>query len=197
MPYRDLIRDFLKKNVNGITLEQIHQYCVDCGATFQTDDTDDQKRKIAYDLTKMKSTGEISYSGGFWKLLSKKPILRLTLLEERLAVCRLDPGTPIPSWAVIPDSFVSITVTHEELSIVCPESNIPQGVRREGAFRCLKIEGPLDFSEVGIIAPMAQLLAAAGISIFIISTYDTDYILFKQSLLERTLQVLTGSGYAF
>lgn len=195
MPYRVLIREFLKKNVNGITLEQIHQYCVDCGATFQTGDTDDQKRSIAYYLTKMKSTGEISYSGGFWKLSTEKPKLRLTLLKERLAICRLAPGSPIPTWAIIPDSFMSITVTRDELSIVCPESNVPLGVRREGAFRCLKIEGPLDFSEVGVIAPIAQLLAAAGICIFIVSTYDTDYILVKQNMLEKALHVLTDSGY--
>lgn len=196
MPTMSLIRDFLKKNPNGITLEQIYQYCADCGATFQSANPQDQKRSIAAQLSKMKSRGEVTVSGGFWKINGslEKSRLKLSLLEENLAICKLDPASPPPEWTTS-QSFYSITRTPEELSVVCPESGIPKEIQREKGFRCYKIEGQLNFSQVGVIASIAQLLAGAGVSIFTISTYNTDYILVKQHSLDKAEKALQAAGY--
>ncbi|HBV95759.1 MAG: hypothetical protein JL50_10735 [Peptococcaceae bacterium BICA1-7] len=117
----------------------------------------------------------------------------LALLSEKLCVCRLDSKSDLPGWALLSTGFFSITKTADELSVVCPESCVPKGIRHEGTFRCLKIEGPLDFSLVGVLAPIAGLLAEAKISI---STYDTDYIMVKQSVLTEAIRVLEAGGYS-
>lgn len=120
--------------------------------------------------------------------------LTLSLLPETLAVCRLNKEVAIPGWATAGD-FFSITRTADELSIVCRQSQVPSTVQREENWRCLKVEGPLDFSLVGILAALATLLADAGISIFAVSTFDTDYLLFKAENLEKVIAVLSSAGH--
>lgn len=120
--------------------------------------------------------------------------LRLAVLPEKLAICRLEPHTTLPTWATV-STFFSITQTEDELSIVCPERNIPASVRCERSWRALKIAGPLDFSLVGILAAIAAPLADAGISMFALSTYDTDYVLVKKEALEHAVAVLSKDGH--
>jgi hypothetical protein len=91
--------------------------------------------------------------------------------------------------------LLSITRTREELSIVCAQQAIPEGITAHGGFCCLKVQGPLDFTLVGILASLALPLAQAGISIFAISTYDTDYLLLPEASLERAVIVLAQSGH--
>lgn len=120
--------------------------------------------------------------------------LRLAILPETLAICRLEPHATIPTWTTA-STFFSVTQTEDELSIVCPERNVPAGIRCERGWRALKVAGPLDFSLVGILAAIAAPLAEAGISIFALSTYDTDYVLVKEEGLERAVDVLSNSGH--
>ncbi len=120
--------------------------------------------------------------------------LDLDLLPASFAVCRLAPGLPVPAWAEKGD-LVSITRTTEELSIVCPQDQVPDQVRSERDFRVLKIRGPLDFSLVGVLAGLAGPLAAAGISLFALSTFDTDYLLVKQDNLGRAAEILIREGH--
>jgi uncharacterized protein len=120
--------------------------------------------------------------------------LDLDLFSASYAVCRLAPGLPVPDWAVAGD-LVSITRTTEELSIVCPQDQVPVEVRSERDFRVLKIRGPLDFSLTGVLAGLAGPLAAAGISLFAVSTFDTDYILVKQDQLGRAAEILIREGH--
>ena len=120
--------------------------------------------------------------------------LDLDLLSAPYAVCRLAPASPVPAWAAGED-LVSITRTPEELSILCPQENIPAGIRSERDFRVLKIRGPLDFSLVGVLSGLAGPLAEAGISIFALSTFDTDYILVKQEHLGRAAEILIREGH--
>lgn len=123
--------------------------------------------------------------------------LTLSVLSDRLAVCRLDPlhpGEALPVWASVGNLY-SITQTAEELSVVCDEDAVPQGITSEPGWRCLKAHGPLEFSMVGVLASLADPLAAAGISIFALSTYDTDYLLVKDEDLGRTIEVLTHQGH--
>lgn len=117
------------------------------------------------------------------------PPLTLTLLSETLAVCRLEPDDPVPSWADGP-GFASVTRTDDELSVVCPERRVPDDVRAEGGWRAFRVEGPLDFSMVGILASLTGPLAAAGIPVFAVSTFDTDYLLVSSADVAGAVQVL-------
>jgi hypothetical protein len=120
--------------------------------------------------------------------------LSLELLAIRLAVCRLEDDAMMPGWAMSED-FFSITRTGEELSIVCREVLVPEGIRAERGWRALRVGGVLDFSQVGILAGVASPLAGAGISLFALSTFDTDYLLVKEQDLGRAIEVLVAAGH--
>lgn len=120
-------------------------------------------------------------------------MLTLETLRGRYAVCRLHPGAALPDWATGP--FVSITRTPDELSVVCPEEAIPPDVRADRDWRCLRVTGTLDFAMVGVLAALVGPLAAAGISVFVVSTFDTDYMMVKDQDLTRALDVLRNAGH--
>jgi hypothetical protein len=122
--------------------------------------------------------------------------LVLALLPETFAVCRLGPYEAIPSWLSSCD-FWSITRTDEELSLVVPEQAVPTTWRAERGWRCLKVQGPLDFGLTGILSSLSGPLAEAGISIFALSTYDTDYLLVRAVDLDKAISVLTAPGHVF
>jgi len=118
----------------------------------------------------------------------------LTLLAGEFSVCRLAPGTPMPGE---PDraSFWSAARTADELSVVTPAGTEPGGARVEMGWRVFKAEGPMAFSELGVLAGITGALSSAGVSIFAISTFDTDYILFKGEQLTAALEGLLAAGY--
>ena len=120
--------------------------------------------------------------------------LTLHLLPELFGVCRLDPVSPFPDWACKGDLF-SITRTADEWSVVCLDSLIPSHLQAEKSWRILKVLGPLDLSLTGILAEISAVLAARQISIFALSTYDTDYILVKQKDIEHAVDALKRAGY--
>jgi uncharacterized protein len=120
--------------------------------------------------------------------------LRLAILPETFAVCRLSEGSKLPEWALLGE-FFSITRTAYELSIVCHQAGVPEGAQCERDWRCLQVEGPLDFSLTGILASLAVPLADAGISIFAVSTFDTDYLLVKEKQLQAAINALTAAGH--
>jgi hypothetical protein len=120
--------------------------------------------------------------------------LTLSILAEKLAICRLPPDAAVPRWASR-RGLLSITRTTDELSIVCPEAGVPGDVRSDRGWRCLKVAGPLDLALTGVLASLANPLAEAHINIFAISTYDTDYLLVKEDNLDLAIDVLTRSGH--
>ena len=120
--------------------------------------------------------------------------LTLLLLPDTFAICRLAPDAPVPDWALAGDWF-SITRTADELSVVCSQANAPASITCERDWRCLKVEGPLDLSLTGILASLAAPLAEAGICIFAVSTYGTDYVLVKEQNVDRAVAVLSQAGY--
>ena len=120
--------------------------------------------------------------------------LCMRVLEESYFVCRLS-NTESTHWAE--GEFVSITKTEDECSVVCPKACIPEGVKHEGPWSVLKVEGPLDFSLIGILSFISSTLANAEISIFAISTYDTDYILVKSEKLNEAKRCLQDAGISF
>ncbi|OGV90953.1 amino acid-binding protein [Microgenomates group bacterium RIFCSPLOWO2_01_FULL_46_13] len=121
----------------------------------------------------------------------KNSKLSLSVLPQKLAICRLDKDTQIPSW-VEGDDFFSVTKTDDELSIVCSENLVPSDIKTEKDWRAFKVAGPLDFSLTGILASLANPLAAVGISIFAVSTFDTDYLLVKSDKLDEAVRVLSS-----
>ncbi|GFP75321.1 ACT domain-containing protein [Clostridium fungisolvens] len=126
--------------------------------------------------------------------MRKEKILTMRLLRDKYGVCRLDKNEIIPSWAQNGE-FFSITKTADELSIVCDEDNIPDNIKCEKDWNILKIEGPLDFSLIGILSSISSILADKGISIFAVSTYDTDYILIKNKDIDKAVKSLIEERY--
>lgn len=110
-----------------------------------------------------------------------------------MAVYRLAPDAPLPSWATT-GTFWSITRTPEELSVISEEQEIAD-VRSEGGWRSLRIQGPLSFTLIGVLAALIQPLADAEVGVFVCSTFDTDYLLVKAADLPRATEVLVGAGH--
>ena len=120
----------------------------------------------------------------------------LEVLNDRLAICRSGKDEPLPSWAkALAGEFFSATRTRDELSIVIANARAPREAKCERDWRLLMVKGPLPFNLVGIIAGLSGTLANAGVSIFALSTYDTDYIMVKQTDLDRALATLRRAGY--
>lgn len=115
--------------------------------------------------------------------------MELILLPDRLAICRLPQNAPIPTWALAGD-FYAVFRNEEELSIVCPDDHPPAEIRTDSGWRALKVRGPLPLSEIGVIAALSAPLAEAGIAVFVISAFDTDYLLVKETDLSKAVRVL-------
>jgi hypothetical protein len=122
------------------------------------------------------------------------PRLKLSLLPDLLAVCRLEPGQEIPTWATEGD-FSCLSQIKGELSAICASSSVPENVRASRGWRAIKIEGPLDLDLVGILVSVAVPLAHAGIGILPVGTYDTDYILVRDRQLAEALKALRTTGF--
>lgn len=120
--------------------------------------------------------------------------INLRLLEGRYAVCRLEPREDVSAWAC-GGEFCSITRTAAELSVVCAAGAAPAGAKCERGWRVFEVEGPLHFALTGILAAIAQPLARAGVSIFAVSTYDTDYVMVKEENLEKAVRALGAAGH--
>ena len=120
--------------------------------------------------------------------------LELSLLPGRFAISRLDPSARIPAWAQS-GSFLSVTRTAEELSIVSPEDAVPPGTAARGGWKAWRVAGTLDFSLTGVLASIAEPLARAGVSIFAVSTFDTDYILVPEARVADAATALSAAGH--
>jgi hypothetical protein len=120
--------------------------------------------------------------------------VELLIEPGRCSVCRLDPGRP---WPVPPAGarLYSATRTADELSVVCAEGDEPEHARVESGWRCLRIVGPLAFDLVGVLASVTVPLAASGIGVFVLSTFDTDLVLVKDEDLDPAVDVLGGAGH--
>jgi uncharacterized protein len=120
-------------------------------------------------------------------------MLDLTVLRGTYAVCRLPPNSPAPEW--LTGNFRAVSWSGGETSVVCAERCVPGDVIAERGWRALVVRGPLAFGLTGVLASIAQPLAEAAISIFAISTYDTDYVLVKQDSLDAAVRALEAAGH--
>lgn len=123
-----------------------------------------------------------------------RPTLDLTLLPDVLAVCRLPGGAAAPHW-LDREAFASVTRTPEETSVVCRAAVVPTGVRAEGGWRALSVAGPLDFALTGVLLSLLAPLAAAGVSVFALSTFDTDVVLVREAALDDAVAALAAAGH--
>ena len=120
--------------------------------------------------------------------------LTMKLMDGLYGVCRFNSDEAIPEW-VFQSSFYSVTKTLDELSVVCSQDSIPNKIKCEKDWRILRVEGPLDFSLIGILSSISTTLANKGISIFAISTYDTDYILVKDKNIDMAIDALSAEKH--
>lgn len=120
--------------------------------------------------------------------------LTLSRLSGLLAVCKLPEDAAIPDWAYNRD-FLALVRTPDELTVVCPQDNVPDGVIAERGWVALKVHGPLEFNMVGVLAQVSTTLAESGVSIYSISTYETDYFLLKETRLEVACSALVRAGH--
>lgn len=123
-----------------------------------------------------------------------KPASCLAVLPNLYAVCRLDASTAVPDWSQV-GTFTSVTRTPHELSIVCQSTSVPTEVTALRDWRCLRVEGPLDFALTGVMAALASPLAEASVSIFTLATYDTDYLLVRAAQLAQAIAALVAAGH--
>lgn len=120
--------------------------------------------------------------------------LTLKLLQGHYTIVQLPADEPVPRWAQ-GQEFMAIVRTSDEFSVVCETESVPDDVRSERGWRVLGVIGVLDFSLVGILADLSNQLASAGVSIFVVSTFNTDYILVKQNQLRNALVALRQAGH--
>jgi len=120
--------------------------------------------------------------------------LTLSLLDHQYALCRLDPYAGIPTWAARGD-FWAVVRNAEEVSVLCPQENIPENVEAEPGWRTLELVGPLSFSQAGILDSVVEPLSHADISILVVSAYDTSYVLLKEEVLDQAADVLRSVGH--
>jgi hypothetical protein len=119
--------------------------------------------------------------------------LRISILPSFLAVCRLSADADVPRW--LRGAFTSVTRTRDELSVISDDEAVPEGVQAERGWRALKVEGPIPFEVTGVAAALVSPLAEARISVFLLATFDTDYLLLKENVFERAVEILRAQGH--
>jgi hypothetical protein len=123
-----------------------------------------------------------------------KRCLDLTVLPGSFAIVRLAADAPLPRWA-IEGGFFSVTRTSDELSVVCLAGQIPAGVSAERGWRALKVKGPFALSEIGVLAALTAPMAEAKVSVFAVSTFDTDYLLVGEKQVSAAIAALKSAGH--
>jgi hypothetical protein len=130
-------------------------------------------------------------------LLTEGDLAKTFTLEqfpEKLAVVRLGPGAEVPDWAES-SSLFSVTATALETSVVCAMRSVPKKAKQAGPFIAFAVKGPLDFALTGVLSTLLLPLAAAEISVFTISTFDTDWVLVPINDAERAAEEWRRSGH--
>lgn len=120
--------------------------------------------------------------------------LSFSVLPDRLAICRLPPASALPTPPA-GGGLWSVTRTADELSLVLSESARDPEWPAETGWRAFRVDGTLDFALIGVLASLTTPLAAAGVGLFVVSTYDTDYLLVRERDLETAARTLTAEGH--
>jgi hypothetical protein len=129
-------------------------------------------------------------------MTNKLSPMNLVLLAGEYSISRLDPEQNIPDWCFGP-GFHSITRTDSELSVICRSDRVPPEIKQGIGWRAIQVEGPLPFDLIGVLAGLLIPLADVQIPIFVVSTYETDYIFINTEFLKKSMRVLIEAGYQF
>jgi hypothetical protein len=124
------------------------------------------------------------------------PKLKLSLLPQTYAICSFPPDFTFPAIDNT-SSILSIAKTCKETTIVCDENRIPGDCRKSENWKCIKVEGSFDLDAIGVIAGISIPLAESRISIYVVSTYDTDYVLINAKNIDRAVSCLSKFGHKF
>lgn len=122
--------------------------------------------------------------------------LSLQVLGARFTIVRLPANAGLPWWAVGSKGLLSFTRTDDETSVVCEAGRVPAGVLAQAGFRAIRVEGTLPFQATGVLASLANPLANAGVPIFVISTFATDYVLVPDTRIPVAIQALRDAGHS-
>jgi uncharacterized protein len=115
-------------------------------------------------------------------------------MEGRYAIAKFPCDAEMPGWAA-DGAFFSVTRTREELSVVTAEASVPAGLDASRGWRMFKVHGPFSFDETGVVAALANPLARVGVGIFVISTFDTDYLLVQHEEIPVAVETLEHAGH--
>jgi uncharacterized protein len=121
---------------------------------------------------------------------------RFSIYPGEWAIAKLASDAPIPAWALRGSGFSSATRTARELSIVAPAAEVPRDIQAERGWSLLELHGPFAFDQTGILASFATPLAEAGIGVFALSTFDTDYLLVKAETADQAIRALVAAGHS-
>jgi uncharacterized protein len=125
---------------------------------------------------------------------STRQIFVIHELNERIAVVRMEPRDEVPEWAWT-GSLAAVVRTVDELTIVCDQKVVPGHLRCECDWTALKLEGPMALSLTGVLASLLGPLSFASIPVFVVSTFDTDYILVKADNVQRARDIFKAQGH--
>lgn len=118
----------------------------------------------------------------------------LTLLEDSYSICKFPPQSQIPAWALQSDVFF-LSKTADELSVICSSAYVPVEISCNVGWCCFRVDGDLEFEQVGVVASVSSPVADAGISLFLVSTHDRDYVLVHERTLEHVIRIYRQSGF--
>ena len=125
-------------------------------------------------------------------MIEERCIVQIKKIYQDFSICQVEDY----SLVNLDSEYSFIAKTEEERSLVCITKEVPSNViRRDDGWKAFCVQGVLDFSLIGILSKISTILAERGISIFVVSTYNTDYILIKDTNYEKALEVLKFSGY--
>jgi uncharacterized protein len=122
-------------------------------------------------------------------------VSRLRVLEGRFAVARPDAADGLPAWFDLAAPLAAAVRRADELSLVCPERDVPAGVVAERDWAALEVAGPMDLALTGVLAAIAAPLAGAGVPVFALATYDTDVVLVPAARLGDACAALRAAGH--
>lgn len=121
--------------------------------------------------------------------------MQIKLLDETFGVLKLLPSAPFPAW-LVGSAYCFVARTEDELSVMCPQAMIPAELEYSADWRCLRAHGDLAFDEIGVVARLSRPLAEAGLSLFLVSTHDRDYVLVRAGDLPKALAIYREGGFA-
>ena len=191
-----VVKEYRGKGIGSVIVRALEGYAAEKGYSAAVLSAQTRVRQF-YEKLGYTAEGEEYFDEYCPHVLMRKALnksaLTLQVLQYTFSVCKTN---SLPA-DIISRDFVFISKTDEELSLVCPAEFVPDSVCvREDGWNAFRISGVLDFSLTGILSPIAALMAENKIGIFAVSTFNTDYILIKNSAFQKALGLLKDSGYA-